>query len=336
MELRRFDAASLARVRQALVDGEPVHLVVQGSLPPGLRIDELAPLLSSVRTHNRRLKAAIEARMAPTAALGDCPEITVVIPTHRRQPLGLRALATQDVRPRILVLSNGDDGPLDAPGADVIRVPWLGHGRTRQDALRFVDTPLVFFTVDDAIPLGRGFLRALAMALEEGALEAPGPDGQPWDAMVARQLPWPDANHVTAERLRRWTPSGSRIVQRAQADNVGTLYRTDVLRAHPFPDVPIAEDAWWSRGRRVGYLPMAPLIHAHPRSPRALLRRERAMHEQLAAMGEPPAIPTMSALVGALPGVLRPALKGGGRELSAQVAELVGQYLGARRARRKR
>ncbi|RME23726.1 MAG: hypothetical protein D6798_12935 [Deltaproteobacteria bacterium] len=330
MELRRFDPASLARVRQALIDGEPIHLVVQDRLPPGLRIDELAPLLTSVRTHDRRLKEAVEARMAPSAAVGDCPEITVVIPTHRRVPLGLRALRVQDVQPRIIVLSNGENGPVEAEGAEVIRVPWRGHGRTRQEAVDRVETPLVFFTVDDAVPLGRGFLRALALALDAGD------PARPWDAMVARQIPWPDTDPVTAERLRRWTPSGRRIVPMAHADNVGTLYRTEVLRRHPFPDVPIAEDAWWSRGRRVGYLPMAPLVHAHPRRPRALLQRERDIHEQLVRMGEEPAIPSLAALVGALPGVVRPSLKGGSRELAAQLAELTGRYLGARRARRQR
>ncbi len=326
MELTRFDPVSIARMRAALIAGEPVHLVVQDALPSGLRVDELAPLLTSVRTQDRRLRAAIEARMAPPAGAGPCPAVTVVIPTHRRVPIGLPSLRNQDVDARIIILSNGEEGPLSAQGAEVLRVPWQGHGATRKAVLERVETPTVFFTVDDALPLGRGFLRALGRALESGR----------WDAVVARQVPWPDADHVTAERLRRWTPSGSRVVEFPQADNVGTLYRTDVLRAYPFPDVPIAEDAWWSQGKRIGYSPMAPLVHSHARRPRDLLLRERAMHEQLVAMGHDPAVPDLGTLVSALPGMVRPVLKGGVLELGNQLAELSGQYLGARRARRRK
>lgn len=325
MELARFDEESLLRLRQALLAGEPVHMVAKGPLPQGLRIDEIAPLLDSVRTHDRRLLAAWEARRAPQARPVDLPAITVVIPTHRRVPVGLKALLAQEPRPRVLVVSNGDDGPLDAPGAEVLRLPWQGHGATRRAAMAHVDTPLVLFTVDDALPLGRGFLRVLAEALLAGG----------WDAVVARQLPWPDSDHVTAERIRRWTPSGQRVIEFPQADNVATLYRSEVLRRHPFADVPIAEDAWWSRGRRIAYAPMAPVVHGHPRSPRDLLARERAIHEQLVAMGRPPAVPSLGALVGALPAVVRPSIKGGGRELANQLAELTGQYLGGRKGRRQ-
>lgn len=324
MELARFDSESLARMRQALLTGEPIHLVVNGPLPEGLRVDELAPLLTSVRTHDRRLRAAIEARLAPPAEAVELPEITVVIPTHRRVPLGMRAWLAQEPRPRVLVLANGDDGPSRVTGADVVKLAWLGHGATRQAALDHVDTPLVLFSVDDALPLGRGFLRTLAQGLQAGG----------WDAAVARQLPWPDADHVTAERIRRWTPSGQRVVEFPQADNVATLYRTEVLRRHPFPAVPTAEDAWWSAGRRIAYVPMAPVLHSHERSPRSLFRRERSMHEQLVAMGRPPAVASLGSLVGALPSIVRPAIKGGRQELVNQLAELAGQYAGARRGRK--
>ncbi|MCB9780724.1 MAG: hypothetical protein H6742_19305 [Alphaproteobacteria bacterium] len=322
MELRRFDRRSIKRLRQALIDGEPVHWAPEGPVPEGLRVDELAPLLTTVRTSDERLRAAVEARMAPAAA-PDAPTdlVTVVVPTHRRVPLGLAALRAQDVRPRILVLVNGDDGPERIDGAERLVVPWQGHGRTRQAALAHVRTPYVFFTVDDAVPLGRGFLRLLVESLQ---------DAPRWEAMVARQLPWPGADHVTAERLRRWTPSGERVVAAPQADDVATLYRTDVLRRHPLPDVPIAEDAWWSRGRHVGYQPRAVVVHSHRRTPRALYQRTRAMHAELTAMGHAPAVPSLLALARALPGVTRPVAKGGPVELLNQVAELVGQYRGAR------
>lgn len=324
MELSRFDRPSLARLRQALVTGEPVHLVAD-QVPEGLRIDEIAPLLTSVRTRDPRLRAAFEARMAPPGRVGARADVTVVIPSDRRVPLGLPALRAQDVSPRVLVLSNGDQGPTEVPGATVLRVPWQGHGATRQAALAHVETATVLFTVDDAIPLGRGLVRTLIQALETGG----------YDAVVARQVPWPDADHVTAERLRHWTPSGERTVDFPQADNVATLYRTEVLRRFPFPEVEIAEDAWWSPGRRIGYVPFAPVLHSHARRFRALFERERAMHEQLVRMGRTPTVPGLAALAGALPGVLRPTLKGGPRELRNQLAELAGQWAGARRARKR-
>ncbi|NOY26379.1 MAG: glycosyltransferase family 2 protein [Oligoflexia bacterium] len=322
MELSTFDRASISRLRAALIAGEAVHLVAR-QVPDGLRIDEIAPLLTSVRTPDSRLRAAFEARLPPPARDGEPLDLTVVIPSHRRVPLGMASLRSQDLRPRVLVLSNGPEGPQDIVGATVLRVPWLGHGATRQAALAHVRSPWVFFTVNDAIPLGRGFLRTLVTALQHSS----------WDAVVARQVPWPDAHHVTAERLRRWTPSGERTVAFPQADNVGTLYRTESLRRFPFPDVPIAEDAWWSRGRRIGYVPFAPILHSHPRSPGALFRRERAMHSQLVAMGQDVPIRSISDLVAALPAVVRPAVKDGRGELFSQLAELAGQWLGARRGR---
>ena len=92
----------------------------------------------------------------------------------------------------MLVLSNGA-GPVSADGARVVRVPWEGHGRTRSRAIDHIDSEYVFFTVDDAIPMGQGCLGTLVDALNEGG----------WDAVVARQVPWPDANAVTASRIRR-------------------------------------------------------------------------------------------------------------------------------------
>jgi hypothetical protein len=323
VELSRFDPESLARMRQALLSGEPIHLVAR-EIPEGLRIDEIAPLLSSVRTENPRLRAAFEARLAPKGRPGPGPEVTVVIPSHRRTPLGLAGWVAQDVRPRVLVVSNGAQGPVQAPGAELLRMDWLGHGETRQEAVERVRTPYVFFTVDDALPLGRGLLRTLVEELEKGAYEA----------VVARQIPWPDADHITAERLRRWTPSGERAVDFPQTDNVGTLYRTELLRRAPFPDVPIAEDAWWSLGRRIGYVPFAPVLHSHERSPRELFRRNKAIHEQLVRMGRPPTVKGLGAVLGALPGAVRPVAKGGMRELGNQVGELLGQWAGGRAGRR--
>jgi hypothetical protein len=204
-------------------------------------------------------------------------------------------------------------------------VAWQGHGATRQAAVDAVDTEYVFFTVDDAVVLGRSCIRTLVDALEAGR----------WDAVTAQQVPRAEADPVTVAHLRRWTPPGVEVVATAQVDHVAALYRTETLRRHPLPPVPIAEDAWWSRGRRVAYVPQARVQHSHLREPAALFRRNRAIHAELVRMGEPPQVPNLTALVRALPGVVRPALQSGPSELSNQVAELFGQWQGGRAARRR-
>ena len=112
------------------------------------------------------------------------------------------------------------------------------------------------------------------------------------------------------------------------------MHRTALLRAHPLPDVPIAEDAWWSQGRRVGYVPTAPVLHSHPRDARALYRRNRDIHEQLVALGRAPTVPSIGAVAAALPGLVRPVIDAGGSEVPNHLAELLGQWRGGWRARR--
>lgn len=283
-----------------------------------LRMDEVMPFVDSVACDDAAIRRTFKEFSAPGALPGHAGTVTAIIPSSRGVPLGVRSLVNQDVDVRVLVLSNGD-GPHEVSGAEVKRVAWDGHGATRANAIQWVESDYVFFTVDDAIPLGQGCIRTLIEALESG----------PWDAAVARQIPWPDADAVTAARLRRWTPPGHRVVPMEQTDHVATLIRTETLRKHPIPPVPIAEDAWWSRDRRVAYVPMAPVLHSHSRSPVSLYKRNRAIHAQLVSMGRPAAVPSWSAIVSALPGVVRPTLAEGGMELLNQIAELAGQWRGA-------
>ncbi len=317
------DRASMAA---ALRRGEPVRLELRGPVPRGVRLDEIAPLCYASVAHDPTDRRVLEAFSAPAAKPGSGLAVTVVIPCHRGNPAGVAALQRQDVAVRVIVLSNGPDGPERVPGAEVIRVDWEGHGRTRQRGISWVNDPYVLFLVDDAIPLGAGFLRTMVEALEEGG----------WDAVTARQVPWPDADRVTSERLRRWTPAGHRVVPFSQVDNVASLYRTETLRRAPFPDVDIAEDAWWSQGKRIGYVPHAPVLHSHARDRGALYRRSRDIHAELVAMGQPPAVPGLAAVMSNLPGLVRPSLVGQRGEWRNQLAELVGQWMGARDGLKRR
>lgn len=314
MELTDLRPRSMRRMTAALRAREPIHLDLREEA--GRPLDEIVPLCTSVRDPAHR-------SLLPPGPDTPAPPVTAMVPTHQRVPLGLSALRDQDTPLQILILSNGPGGPRTIPGATVHRLPWRGHGATRQDGVALVQTPYVLMMTDDTIPLGGGCVRTLVEALEAGE----------WDAVVARQVPWPDADPVTRARLRAWTPPGNRVVAMAQVDHVATLYRTETLRRHPLPDVAIAEDAWWSRGRRVGYVPMAPVLHSHVRRPRSLYLRNRDIHAELVRMGRPPTVPSAWALGRALPAVARPLLKGAPLEAANQLAELLGQWQGARSAR---
>lgn len=325
MIIHGLSLADRVAMSGALRRGEPIRLELEGPVPRGIRLDEIAPLCYGAFATDPRDQRVLDAFAAPGAQPGHPARVTAIIPTHRAKPAGVHALHKQDVAVRVIVLSNGEGGPDSVPGAEVHKVAWEGHGKTRQRALRHVTDPYVFFSVDDAIPLGAGFLRTLIQALEEGE----------WDAVTARQIAWPDADRVTAEALRRWTPAGHRVVDFPQTDHVATLYRTEALLRKPIPDVPIAEDACWSRGRRVGYVPMAPVLHAHGRQAGALYRRNRDIHAELVAIGHDPTVPSLSSVVAALPSIVRPSLVGQRGEWQNQVAELLGQWRGAAKGRKR-
>jgi hypothetical protein len=297
--------------------GRAVSLEHRGAWPAEFPYDELFPFCSSVRLEDpAALRAWSDRPVKPPP--GPLP-VTVVIPTHRRVPWGIEGW--RRAGGEVLVVANHERLPAEMAGARVLRLPWRGHGPTRQAALAAVETPYVLFSVDDAVPLGVSVIRELLLALEGG----------PWEAVLARQVPWPDADPVTRARLRRWTPPGDAPAAAPRIDHVATLHRTDWLRQNPLPDVPIAEDAWWGRGRSLGYVPQACVAHAHPRRPLALFRRDRDIHAELVRMGEPAVLPTLADLLTRLPGSLR---AGPPREVVNSAAELLGQWAGGRRARR--
>ena len=320
MLLSDLSPASLDRLERALRRGEETHLRLDAPLPRGLRADELIPLCDGLLPG--RARGDLAALLPPAARASPPPwRVTAIIPTHRQIPLGWRALRGQDCKLEVLVLANGDfDARFGDEGVRVERVPWEGHGRTRQRGVALSDADYLLFTVDDAIPRGSGCVRTLVEALEEGG----------YDAVFGRQVPWPSSDPITRERLRGWTPPGGGHRRVERLDNVFALYRRQTLLEHPFPGVPIAEDLHWRQGRRIGYVPGAPVVHAHERAPAELYRRTRDIHRQHIALGEPPRVPGAAALLRALPAALGPVLRAGPRELPCQLAELLGQWRAAR------
>jgi hypothetical protein len=246
------------------------------------------------------------------------PVVTVVIPTHRRTPVGLLGFRQQDIATTVMVLANGEATGVE--GDAILQVDWLGHGATRMAAIEHITTEYTLFSVDDATPVGEGAVRALVEALTEGN----------YDAVFGRQIPQDDADVITVERLAEWTPEGASHYETDRHDHVFALYKTSTLREFPLPNVAIAEDLHWSIGRRIGYVPNAAVIHSHKRHPLELYRRTKAIHSELKSIGREPQVPSFMSLLGALPGVVKPTLKGGISELPNQIAELLGQWRGGR------
>lgn len=299
MRLETLDAVGLRRLEAAVRAGEPVTLAAgaRGDVP----LDEVVPLCHAVEDPTLRTL------LPPAARGGRRIGVTVVIPTHRSRPLALAALEAQDVDVELLVLANG-------AYTEGVRVPWEGHGRTRQRGVELARHPYLFFSVDDALPLGAGFLRTLVDALEDGG----------FDAVTARQLPWPTSPAATRVRLRAWTPPGAGAVPWAELDHVAALHRTELLRADPLDAVPIAEDWHWGRRHRLGYVPGAAVVHAHPRRLREGYRRTRDIHAERIAAGEAPRVPDVATFVRALPSVF-------GADARGALGELLGQYMAGRR-----
>lgn len=201
----------------------------------------------------------------------DCTlDVTVVIPMNASVFL---AEHTYKQAHEVLLLCNGDC-VVPESHAQICMLPWKGHAETRKEALKKITTKYTFFSVQDAFPMGN-MLLSLIEEMESGN----------WDILMPRQIPWPDCHPIDRARIQQWTPERTHVFSMPHADHVGALYRSEDLRQWSLASVSIAEDVWWSIGRRVGCVPWARIIHSHPFSGRALFQRERAIHAQLHALG---------------------------------------------------
>ncbi len=282
------------RLEQSLKTGTPI-----AHISPALLLNDehhqLSPLLTG----------------EPKAFRGD---VTVVIPTHRRVPIGLYAFARQA---SVDVLTNG---PVQIPTLESVRVRsvnWEGHGKTRSVAVQHISTPYVLFSVDDAIPLP-GCVEALVSALENNKC----------DAVIARQIPYPTAEKFTQDQLAKWTPNSSTVYEVSQTDHVATLYRRETLLTHPIPAVSIAEDVWWSQGKKVLCEPKAVVVHSHPRRTRLLVEREFRIHRQLTqCVGADVNVSLSAACLGGVSAMPRYGVKEGFRVLAQNLARFAAHKL---------
>jgi rhamnosyltransferase len=137
-------------------------------------------------------------------------------------------------------------------------------------------------------------------------------------------------------------------LERCTFDNVCSCIRRTVWEAHPFRSMPIAEDVAWGRdvlraGYQLAYLPDVVVRHSHDRSPWYEYARTRTLHRQLAELFELETVPSLRHLGRAVASttLLHCRLEGWNprrlpRALALAVAWPLGQYAGARDARRGR
>lgn len=218
------------------------------------------------------------------------PLASVVIPVLNGGPrlrLCLAAAAEQDFPGgfELIVIDSGSkDGSAELAEkfGRVIRIrrEEFNHGLTRNRGISEAQGRAVALLVQDAVPLGRDWLRPLV----EAAL-APGVAGS-----YSRQVPRPDCPPYIKARLRRWSASRSEReekrlngeaellalpmlerIRRLTFDNVSSCVKKEVWEKHPFKERRFGEDVVWARevmlaGHAIVFEPASAVEHSHANS----------------------------------------------------------------------
>lgn len=297
------------------------------------------------------------------------PRISIVVPVRNgidTLPALFDALRRQ--RPPapfeiVAVDSGSTDGTaaLVAEAADhvlAVRPEAFNHGLTRNLGIEAARGELVVLIVQDAIPVGEGWLEALV---------APFTHDHRLAGTFARQVPRAGASAIAKDALGRWVASGtaprtasvdSRAAFEAMApldrlrhcafDNVCSCIRRSVWARHRFVRTPIAEDLAWARevllaGYRLAYVPDAVVEHSHDRPLAYEYARTRALHGQLVELFGLRTIPSAAHLLRAVAATAvhharcegwRPAAMP--RALGLSLVWPLAQFLGARDGVRRR
>ena len=164
------------------------------------------------------------------------------------------------------------------------------HARTRNEAVRNVDTPVTVFLSSDAQPVGETWLEAMVRPIADGDAEV----------SYGRQRP-PEANDEREATYRYLYPDEPYVKTKASIAELGfralhfsdvsSAYLTDTLRVVPFPEeISIFQDAAISKalldaGKRIAYVPNAEVLHAHPMRWRYMWNRYRGLGEVYERIG---------------------------------------------------
>ena len=270
---------------------------------------------------------------------------------HQEVPGGLEVLAID---------SGSSDGSLETlrrRGVRLIEVPptAFDHGETRNLGAREAKGTVALFMSQDVVPSDGHVVRRLVEAVEKDPRLA---------GAFARQVPRAEADPLTRRDLSSWVaarPEPRTVFLEDHAafaslpplerhrltafDNVASAVRRDVLLAHPFAPTRFGEDVEWGQrmlrlGYGLAYVPDAVVVHSHPRTARALLRRNylghRLLHRLFGLRTVPDAPHLVRASIGAVVGDVGTLLREGAgvsafAAAPAQaVAGVYGQYRGAR------
>ncbi len=187
----------------------------------------------------------------------------------------------------IVVDSGSTDGSVEvakSAGANVtcIENKDFHHSRTRNSALHLAQFEKIVYLVQDAVPVSTKWLSQLCSALDEdNVVSASG-----------RQIPHDDADTTArfevefhgeylgdkpylkyVESLDKFADlSYDDALHTIRHDNVCSIYRRNLLKRYPFPDVDFAEDMAWAhamllRGYKILYDPRIIVRHSHNRPP---------------------------------------------------------------------
>jgi GT2 family glycosyltransferase len=231
--------------------------------------------------------------------------ISIIIPTYNggdtfRECLAMIASQKYPAAMETIIIDSGStDGTIDAAsdfGAHVLSIPRADfhHSRTRNHALMAASYPEVVLLVQDAIPVSNHWLQDMSNALHSADIVA----------LSGMHLPHAQADlfarfEVDSHReylgsafqtfgfdaLSGHNESYDTLLRKIRLDNVCSIYRTEVLRRSPFPDVPFGEDMAWAyallrKGCRIAYDPRIAVYHSHNRS--SDYRFSRAVIDSLA------------------------------------------------------
>ena len=237
---------------------------------------------------------------------GDNPEVTLLIPTWNAGsefPGILERMLGQELdRPsEVIVIDSGSsDGTvefLERQPVNLHRIPnhEFDHGLTRNRGIQMAKGSIVVLATQDARPADDQWMQRLVNCFEDP--EVAGAFG--------KQLPREDASPMVRYRLNAWVagtnePQVQQVQDAAEFealeplerlkvaafDNVSSAVRKSVMEKHPFEQRTFGEDIDWAKrvilaGYKLVFEPRSLVVHSHNYSAWRTLKRIYGDHSNL-------------------------------------------------------